>query len=226
MMMRTNDMAGKGIFISVEGGDGSGKSTQFWNIKRYFDERGIKALFLREPGSTPIGEKIREILLDRGNSEMTPETEALLYAASRAQLVREKIIPAIKAGGVVVCDRFVDSSIAYQGYGRMLGEPVRKINAFATGGILPDLTFFLDIAPEAAEKRMDNPDRAARDRLEVETRDFRRRVYNGYLALLREDSEKGVGKRFVIIDASKSPEEVWKAISDSLDAFLDGAERQ
>jgi dTMP kinase len=219
-------MTEKGIFISVEGGDGSGKSTQFENIRKYFAERGTEAIFVREPGGTRIGEKIRKILLDRENEEMTSETEALLYAASRAQLVREKIIPRINAGSVVVCDRFVDSSIAYQGYGRMLGEPVRRINSFATGGLLPDVTFFLDITPEAAEKRMDNPDRQARDRLEIEASAFRRRVYDGYLALLREDSAKGTGKRFVRIDASKSPEEVWKEISGCLDSFFGDADEE
>ena len=135
----------RGIFISIEGSDGSGKSTQLSYIKEYFKYHNLDAVFTREPGGTAIGEKIRNIILDNENSEMFPLTEAMLYAAARAQHVRELIVPTLERGRHVVCDRFVDSSIAYQGYGRELGDCVGVINGFAVGGRMPDFTFFLDL---------------------------------------------------------------------------------
>ena len=126
---------GRGLFITIEGGDGAGKSTQIDNITRFFEERGLVVVHTREPGGTPISEKLRDILLDKNNIEMEPVTEMLIYAASRAQLVREEIIPALERGEVVICDRYVDSSIAYQGYGRGLGDMVAEVNARATGGL-------------------------------------------------------------------------------------------
>ena len=119
----------RGIFISIEGPDGSGKSTQINNIKEFFKKRGMEVIFTREPGGTLIGERIREILLDKTHTEMDPMTEAMLYAAARAQHVAQVIKPALNDGKVVVCDRFVDSSIAYQGYGRQLGDSVGVINS-------------------------------------------------------------------------------------------------
>ncbi|MFQ9893208.1 MAG: dTMP kinase [Emergencia sp.] len=144
----------RGLFITLEGPDGSGKSTQIQYIDQFFQERGIKTVFTREPGGTPIGEKLREIILDRKNSEMCDMAEALLYAASRAQHVEEKIKPALLAGDVVICDRFIDSSIAYRGYGRNLGDAVRIINELAVAGCMPDITFLMELSPEVGKSRI------------------------------------------------------------------------
>ena len=127
----------RGIFISIEGPDGSGKSTQIENIKEFFHDKNMDIIFTREPGGTPIGERIRGIILDRKCSEMDPMTEAMLYAAARAQHVAQVIRPALEKGKIVICDRFVDSSIAYQGYGRKLGEAVASINHFAVKECMP-----------------------------------------------------------------------------------------
>lgn len=135
----------KGYFISVEGGDGSGKSTQMQRIEAYLTEMGQEVLLTREPGGTPMAEKIREMILDPANRDLTGRAEMLLYAAARAQHVEEKILPALRAGKTVLSDRFTDSSIAYQGFGRGLGDMVAEVNHIATGGVEPDLTIFLNI---------------------------------------------------------------------------------
>ncbi len=194
----------KGLFISIEGSDGSGKSTQLKYIREYFRDRGLDALFTREPGGTPIGEKIRSIILDKHNGEMFPITEAMLYAAARAQHVRELILPALGEGRHVVCDRFVDSSIAYQGFGRELGQPVRVINDFAVDGCMPDYTFFLDLDPRVGRNRIRSD---GFDRLEQEKLSFHRRVYEGYMDILKEPSG-----RFISIDASDTEERVRDVI--------------
>ena len=207
----------RGLFISIEGSDGSGKSTQLSYIREYFKDRNLDAVFTREPGGTSIGEKIRHVILDNENSEMCPLTEAMLYAASRAQHVRELIIPALKEGKHVVCDRFVDSSIAYQGHGRELGDCVSVINGFAVGDCMPDYTFFLDLDPEVGRGRIRSD---AFDRLEQEKLTFHRRVYDGYMKLLSEEPE-----RFIRIDASGTVEEVKKAIYAGLDEIFQIRER-
>ena len=191
----------KGLFISLEGGDGAGKSTQIRNIERFFDEKGLVVVHTREPGGTAIGEKLRGILLDKSNSEMDAVTEMMIYAASRAQHVREFIMPALAAGRVVVCDRFIDSSIAYQGYGRELGEQVKTVNIIATGGLWPDITFWLDIDPETGRERAGREGEL--DRLELEQLDFHYRVRSGY----REMTEKHPD-RIKRIDASKPIDEM------------------
>lgn len=191
----------KGLFITVEGGDGAGKSTQISYIEDFFREKGLVVLHTREPGGTRIGELLREILLDRSNIEMDPVTEMLIYAASRAQHVRELILPALARGAVVICDRFVDSSIAYQGYGRELGEMVAEVNSRATGGLKPDITFWLDIDPELGRQRAAGA--GSLDRLELEKPDFHYRLYEGYRALAANDPG-----RIRRIDASRSKEEM------------------
>ena len=143
----------KGYFISVEGGDGSGKSTQMQKIEAYLTEMGQEVLLTREPGGTPMAEKIREMILDPANRDLTGRAEMLLYAAARAQHVEEKILPALRAGKTVLSDRFTDSSIAYQGFGRGLGDMVAEVNRIATGGVEPDLTIFLNITPAAGMAR-------------------------------------------------------------------------
>lgn len=185
----------RGLFITLEGPDGSGKSTQIQYIDQFFQGRGIKTVFTREPGGTPIGEKLREIILDRKNSEMCDMAEALLYAASRAQHVEEKIKPALLAGDVVICDRFIDSSIAYQGYGRNLGDAVRIINELAVAGCMPDITFLMELSPEVGKSRIKAE---VQDRLEQEQIEFHNRVYEGYRQIAGFYPE-----RFVEIDATR-----------------------
>ena len=204
------------MFISVEGGDGSGKSTQLNNIKNYLEERGFEYIFTREPGGTEIGEKIREIILEPENTAMTDMAEALLYAASRAQHVREKILPAIEEGKVVVCDRFVDSSLAYQAAGRDLGDVVWQVNAPAVDGCMPDITIFLNISPDIAMGRISG---RGMDRLEKEALDFHHKVYEGYLKLIEEDEKSGK-RRIKNVDANRDPELVWQDIKEILDEKL------
>lgn len=204
--------AKKGIFISIEGPDGSGKSTQIENIKEFFTQRNIDFVFTREPGGTDIGEKIRDILLDNNNSEMDYMTEALLYAAARAQDVAEVIRPALEAGKVVLCDRFVDSSIAYQGYGRGLGSAVESINSYAVCECMPDITFLLKLDPNIGKHRIREE---LQDRLEAEKEDFHSEVYRGYLEL-----EERFPDRICGIDAARSIEEIKADIYLRLEALF------
>ena len=205
----------KGYFISVEGGDGSGKSTQIKNIEAYLQEKGLDYILTREPGGTPVAEKIRELILDPANKALTGRAEMLLYAASRAQHVEEKILPALAEGKVVLSDRFTDSSIAYQAYGRGLGPMVAEVNRIATGGKEPDLTIFLNITPAAGMARKNKQDGHVLDRLELEQAAFHETVYEGYLALARES-----GGRIADIDADRPAEEVFADIKASLDKLF------
>ena len=200
----------KGLFITLEGGDGAGKSTQIKNIEEFFSARGLAVVHTREPGGTPISEKLRAILLDRDNSEMEAVTEMLIYAASRAQHVRERIIPALESGAVVICDRFTDSSIAYQGYGRGLGGVVAEVNKAATGGLVPDITFWMDIDPEVGRERAGRA--GSPDRLESEKPEFHSRLREGYRALAA--AEPGRIKR---IDASASVQDISREICSCLE---------
>lgn len=208
---------GKGLFISIEGPDGSGKSTQIENIKRFFAEKNMEIVFTREPGGTAIGEKIRELILDRTHTEMDSMTEALLYAAARAQHVAQVIRPAIEVGKIVICDRFVDSSIAYQGYGRKLGSSVEEINKFAVDGCMPDVTFLMKLDPRVGRGRIDEK---VQDRLEMEKDAFHLAVFEGYLEL-----EKQYPDRIVGIDASRTIDQIKLDIYEKLEALLkDGAD--
>lgn len=200
----------KGLFITLEGGDGAGKSTQIRNIERFFAEKGLIVVHTREPGGTPISEKLRDILLDNHNSEMSPVTEMMIYAAARAQNVRENVIPALERGDVVICDRFVDSSVAYQAYGRGLGDMVSEVNKYATGGLSPDITFWLDIDPQAGRARAAKVGEL--DRLETEEMEFHYRVYEGYRKIAEGDPE-----RVRRIDASESVD----AIRDHIYEYLE-----
>lgn len=176
----------RGLMISFEGIDGCGKSTQIAFVEEYLCERGYDIVRTREPGGCTISEKIREIILDVGNAEMGEHTEALLYAAARAQLVEEVILPALSQGKIVLSDRFVDSSAAYQGEARGIGmETILRYNSFAVERCMPDYTFFLDFPPEAARKRMSK--RTDTDRMEAEGLDFFDRVYAGYEKLCAAD---------------------------------------
>ena len=204
----------RGLFITLEGGDGAGKSTQIRNIERFFTEKGLVVVHTREPGGTGISEKLRDILLDKNNSEMEAVTEMLIYAASRSQHVREKIVPALEEGKVVICDRYVDSSVAYQAYGRELGDMVADVNSYATGGLSPDITFWLDIDPEAGRARAAKAGEL--DRLELEKSDFHYRVYDGYRSLA--EREPGRVKR---IDASDTVENICRDIYSYLETLCE-----
>ncbi|GAA2978861.1 dTMP kinase [Finegoldia magna] len=190
------------MFITFEGPDGSGKSTIIKKVYDYLIENNYDVIKTREPGGSPIAEKIRNLILDTENTEMGYRTEALLYAASRAQHVEETILPALNENKIVLCDRFLISSLAYQGVGRDLGiENVRKINEFAINGVFPDFVLFFDVDPITTLKRKSSLDTA--DRLEKEGNNFHERVYNGYKEIL--NSEKNIE----IIDATQSVEDVF-----------------
>ncbi|MFM1525190.1 MULTISPECIES: dTMP kinase [Helcococcus] len=202
----------RGKFIVFEGSDGSGKSTILEKVKKYLDDNKVDYIFTREPGGTKIGEQIRNILLNNDNEAMDDKTEALLFAAQRAQNVEEVIKKGISEGKLVISDRFVLSSLAYQGYARDLGvEGVKSINDFATGELKPDYTFFLDVDPITVLNRKRIAVKA--DRLEEEGNSFHERVYQGYKKLL--------DKNTIIIDASKSVEEVEKETLEKLVKVLE-----
>jgi len=195
----------QGYFITFEGGDGAGKSTQIGLLKEQLEKDGFEVILTREPGGTRIGEKIRQLILDPGNTEMDGMTEALLYASARAQIVSELIRPALSEGKVVICDRFVDSSIAYQGFGRGLGDAVGVINSYAVNGCMPDLTIFLNLAPDQRTSRIAG---RALDRIEQAPDAFHSRVYEGYLRLAEEYPE-----RIFSVDASGTIEQIAEQIS-------------
>ena len=200
----------RGAFLTVEGPDGSGKGTQIERLADALDRWGWEVVRSREPGGTLIGEKIREILLDRENTAMADVTEALLYAASRAQHVREKIRPAVAEGKVVLCDRFLDSSVAYQGGGRQLGiDEVLAINAPAVDGTLPDVTVYLDIDHRKALERRCAASEP--DRLEMEAESFHARVEDGYHQLIARDPE-----RFAAVNAERTRDEISVEIREKV----------
>ena len=199
-------MSKKGYFITLEGCEGSGKSTQLKKLQEFLQSGGVDFIFTREPGGTPIAEQIRKIILDGNNTEMCDETEALLYASSRVQHIKEKILPAKNEGKIVVCDRYIDSSFAYQAYARGLGmDFVKGVNVYAVENCMPDLTLFLDISPEDAFARKGGADKD--DRLEQSGIDFHKKVYQGYKTLANDNSE-----RIVCIDAKQGAEEVFAQI--------------
>ena len=209
----------RGLFITFEGPDGSGKSTQIARLTDFLRASGHDIILTREPGGTAISEQIRNLVLDPANKEMAPVAEALLYAASRAQHVAQKIRPALKEGKTVICDRFVDSSYAYQGAARGLGNAVRIINSYAIDGVMPDLTVLLLIDPAESKARIEariaKGEEAEADRLELEKLDFHTRVYEGYQALAAEDPE-----RIICLDASASIETLEKQIRERVETKL------
>lgn len=203
----------EGHFISFEGPDGAGKSTVLEHVLKQIGPK-LKTQYLvtREPGGSKIAEKIREIILDPNNENMSDRTEALLYAAARSQHVEEIVEPALKAGKVVFSDRFVDSSLAYQGSGRNLGiQAVKQINDFGTGGLEPDLTLFFDLDPKVGLARIEKLRPDHEDRLEQEKLSFHEKVYAGY-----QEVNKMFSDRIVIIDASQPLE---KVVQDSIQAI-------
>ncbi len=203
-----------GLFITMEGTDGSGKTTQSELLRDYLEEKGFSVLCTREPGGNQISEKIRDIIIDTENKKMNPRTEALLYAAARAQLVSEVIIPTLKKGDIVICDRFVDSSVAYQGEGRKLGgEVISELNLFATDGLEPDVTFFLKIDPEMGIERKKRQE--SLDRIESEKIYFHKKVFYGYISLAEKFSE-----RIKIIDASADINTIHQNITAYIEELL------
>jgi len=206
------------VFITFEGPDGSGKTTQIHLLADWLRERGYEVVVTREPGGTGIGDQIRQVLLlrDPGNDAMDARTEILLYSASRAQHVAQLIRPALSAGKVVISDRYADSTIAYQGYGRRLDlGTLRTVTAFATGGLTPDLTLYLDIvAQEGLQRRQSGGDEW--NRLDAEALEFHQRVRAGYLELVKQEPA-----RWAVIDAARSVEEVQAKIIAVVQARLD-----
>lgn len=186
----------KGIFITFEGCEGVGKSRQIHMLEEYLNKTNKKYYLTREPGGTVVSEQIRSVILDGKNVSMTDECEALLYAAARVQLLKENVKPRLDAGELVLCDRFIDSSLAYQGYARGLGvDFVEKINDYAIKNFMPDITIFLNLPPEQAFLRKGGVDK--NDRLELSGMEFHKKVYQGYLDLAEKYKD-----RFVVIDAS------------------------
>ena len=205
----------KGIFITFEGIDGCGKSTQCELLKDYLKENGKDFIFVREPGGTVIGERIREILLDKKNSQMTARTELLLFEAARAQITDEVIKPALEDGKIVLCDRFFDSSSAYQGMARGMGmDFVAGLNMAATGGLKPDVTFFFDISAEEALERRGKRGEAS-DRIELAGLKFQEDVRRGYIELAK--SSEG---RVITIDATKGIDEIFEVVKSSLEGKI------
>lgn len=175
----------KGTFITVEGPDGAGKTTVLNMIAEELAAEGYPIVQTREPGGSPIAEKIRQIILDKKHTEMDPRTEALLYAAARRQHLIEKIIPALEKGNIVLCDRFIDASIVYQGFARKIGiDEVLKINRFAIENTMPDLTIYFDIEPKIGLERIQKHRQGEMNRLDLETMEFHKMVREGYLQLL------------------------------------------
>ncbi|MBN2981201.1 dTMP kinase [Cohnella algarum] len=206
----------KGKFITIEGGEGSGKTTLIGRLADRIKEKGYEAVTTREPGGSPIAEAIRNVILERSHTKMDGRTEALLYAASRRQHLVEIVVPAIERGAVVLCDRFIDSSLAYQGHARGLGmEAVWEINRFAVDDCMPDLTLFLDLEPEAGLARIEANALREVNRLDLEGLAFHRKVREGYLEVAGLFPE-----RIVTIDAMRSPEFVLEDAWRYLEARL------
>jgi dTMP kinase len=202
----------KGKFITFEGPEGAGKTSVLEKLMKDLKDMDIEPVFTREPGGIHIAEKIREVILNKDHTEMDPRTEALLYAAARRQHLVEKVIPAMESGKVVFCDRFIDSSLAYQGYARGLGiDEVFSINEFAINGLMPDLTFYFKIEPEVGLQRIAKSSEREKNRLDLENLSFHQRVQEGYQKVLERFPD-----RMVIIDAEKSIEEVVNDVKIAL----------
>ena len=196
-----------GLFITLEGGDGSGKTTAAIRLTRQLEKEGYTVTYTREPGGVKIAEEIRSVIVDVNNKEMDAKTEALLYAAARRQHLVEKVLPTLKQGGIVLCDRFIDSSLVYQGIGRGLGiDEVYQMNLFATENVLPNLTIFFDVKPEVAIKRVMSNEREV-NRLDLESLAFHQSVYEGYLQICTLFPQ-----RIRKIDASLSPDKVYDQV--------------
>ncbi|WLV24736.1 dTMP kinase [Aciduricibacillus chroicocephali] len=201
-----------GHFITFEGVEGAGKTSLIRKLAVELEKADFDCLVTREPGGIPIAEQIRSVILDADNTAMDGRTEALLYAAARRQHMTEKVIPALEAGKVVLCDRFVDSSLAYQGHARGLGmEAIRQINDFAIGGVMPELTILLDMAPAEGLKRINRNADREKNRLDMEKLEFHELVREGYLILQKAEPE-----RIRLIDADREREQICQEVLNLL----------
>ncbi len=207
----------RGIFITFEGGEGAGKTTVLHELKNYLEQKGYKTATTREPGGIEIAEKIRHVILDTSHTNMDSRTEALLYAAARRQHLVEKVIPLLEEGHIVLCDRFIDSSLAYQGYARELGiEEVYSINKFAITDFMPDLTLLFNVQPEVGMERINKNKEREQNRLDLEKMSFHQKVYDGYQILLKRFSD-----RIKEIDADQTPDQVLKQCIEVVDTYLE-----
>lgn len=203
----------KGLFIVFEGGEGTGKTTAIESIYDWIQEKDLKCIKTREPGGIKISEEIRQVILDKDNTKMDGRTEALLYAAARRQHLVEKVIPALNEGYVVLCDRFIDSSLAYQGFARGLGiDEVMSINKFAIGEYMPDLSILFDLEPKIGLERISTSGEREINRLDLEKIDFHEKVREGYNKVYKENRH-----RIVKINAEQSKENVLKEIKKILE---------
>ena len=215
--IRLKNFKMSGLFITFEGTEGCGKSTQIGALATRLQQEGNSVLQTREPGGTPLGEAIRNLLQhDAAGKDMTPEAELLLFTASRAQLTRERILPALADGAIVLCDRFMDSTTVYQGVARKIdSETAARINRFAVGDARPDLTILIDIEPEAGMARVHSRSNGQLDRMESEAIEFFKAVRKGYLKLAEAEPD-----RFLILDGSESisalQEQIWNAVQTRL----------
>lgn len=206
----------KGIFITLEGPEGAGKTTVLDMLLKHYQEQGKKIYKTREPGGIPIAEKIREIILHPAHTEMDARTEALLYAAARRQHLVEKVIPALEDDAIILCDRFIDSSLAYQGYARGLDvEEIWNINQFAIGGVMPQLTLYFDLDPKVGLERIHKTDNREVNRLDLEDINFHLLVQKGYYNIMQRNPE-----RIVKIDASQSIEIVLNQAIEIMDKYI------
>ncbi|MEP9408984.1 dTMP kinase [Peribacillus frigoritolerans] len=206
----------RGIFITMEGPEGAGKTTITQMLGKALQQVGYQVLLTREPGGVPISEQIREVILNKDNTAMDSRTEALLYAAARRQHLVEVVMPELERGGIVLCDRFIDSSLAYQGHARGLDiEEVYNINKFAIGDMMPDATLFFDIDPEEGLRRIQSNGEREVNRLDLEALDFHKKVCEGYQFIINRWKE-----RFIIVDAGRTIDEVFEETKASLLDFL------
>lgn len=202
----------KGFVISLEGGEGAGKSTIIEKLKIYLDKSGIDYITTREPGGVNISEQIREIILDKENTEMDERTEAMLFAAARRQHLIQKVIPAMKEGKLVIFDRYIDSSLVYQGYVRGIDiDEVFELNQFAIEGLLPDITLYFDLDPKVGLARINKDDNREVNRLDLESDSFHSKVRDGYLMLCER-----FGERIKKVNAEKNIDDVFNQVIDIL----------
>jgi len=210
----------RGIFVTMEGPEGAGKTTIIQLLAEKLEAEGYKILQTREPGGIEIAEQIRNIILDKDNVKMDSRTEALLYAAARRQHLVEKVLPALNEGYIIICDRFIDSSLAYQGYARGLGmNQVLTINEFAIEGLMPNLTIYFDIKPEIGLERINRHKNREVNRLDLENLEFHKRVREGYLKLADQFRD-----RIYKVDASRTVEEVLKEVERKLREVISGTD--
>jgi dTMP kinase len=202
----------RGIFITMEGPEGAGKTTITQMLGKALQQEGYQVLLTREPGGVPISEQIREVILNKDNTAMDSRTEALLYAAARRQHLVEVVMPELERGGIVLCDRFIDSSLAYQGHARGLDmEEVYNINKFAIGDMMPDATLFFDIDPEEGLRRIQSNGEREVNRLDLEALDFHKKVCEGYQFIINRWKD-----RFIIVDAGRTIDEVFEETKAAL----------